>query len=268
MILEPDGLGIIRGTPPSTATSSGVSPPGRRLAGAARFTELNAAVDRIKEQPNAAVYLDGTHSAWLGVGDLSDRLIKAGVERADGFFLNVSNYQEQRKLEKYGTWTSLCLYLAEQRDWWNVAWCGSQYFPANPADFDTWVLTDQQYVQQYADAGLAFPTAAESDALRGRHQPERPGAVDPAGRPPAGRPAGLVQPAGSRPRPAPDERHVQPDHRRLPVGQDPRRVRRRVHPAGRPAAASTRSAGTRTRPPASGSPRWRSKARLAQPPLE
>ena len=100
----------------------------------------------------------------------------------------MSNYQEQRKLEKYGTWTSLCLYLAEQRDWWNVAWCGSQYFPANPADFDTWVLTDQQYVQQYADAGLAFPTAAEAthfvvDTSRNGLGPWTPPADHPPGDP-------------------------------------------------------------------------------------
>lgn len=189
VILEPDGLGIIPWYTTINGELEWCQPSGGDASlAAARFTELNAAVDRIKEQPNAAVYLDGTHSGWLGVGDLSDRLIKAGVERADGFFVNVSNYQEQRKLEKYGTWTSQCLYLAEQRDWWNVAWCGSQYFPANPADFDTWVLTDQQYVQQYADAGLAMPPPSEMrhfvvDTSRNGLGPWTPPADHPPGDP-------------------------------------------------------------------------------------
>ncbi len=254
VILEPDGLGIIPWYTTINGELEWCQPAvGDASLAAARFTELNAAVDRIKEQPRASVYLDGTHSGWLGVGDLSDRLIKAGVERADGFFVNVSNYQEQRKLEKYGTWTSQCLYLAEQLDWWNVAWCASQYFPANPADFDTWVLTDQQYVQDYANAGLAMPTASEAthfvvDTSRKRARP-----LDAAGRPPAGRPAGLVQPARPRPRAASDHRDAGPADRRVPLGQDPGRVRRRVHPMGagrrhRPRPRARRPAGRRVVP--------------------
>ena len=53
-----------------------------------------SAVDTIESQaPNAAVYLDGTHSAWLAVGDIAYRLAQAGIERAQGFSVNVSNYQ-------------------------------------------------------------------------------------------------------------------------------------------------------------------------------
>ena len=42
---------------------------------------LNYAVDRLTALPNTSVYLDGTHSGWLNVGDITDRLLKAGVER-------------------------------------------------------------------------------------------------------------------------------------------------------------------------------------------
>ncbi len=114
---------------------------------------LNYAVDALKAHPNANVYLDGTHSSWLGSGDAAHRLIQAGVERADGFFLNVSNYRLTDHLVKYGQWISDCIYLS-QNSWWQVEWCASQYYPANPGDFSTWGLTDAAYDQAFADTGL------------------------------------------------------------------------------------------------------------------
>ena len=87
---------------------------------------LNYAVDALKAQPNVKVYLDGTHSAWLNVGDASDRLSKAGVERADGFYLNVSNYQYTANLIQYGTWISKCLETG------NFAGCANQYWNGGP----------------------------------------------------------------------------------------------------------------------------------------
>ncbi len=75
---------------------------------------LNYAVDQLAALPNTHVYLDGTHNAWLNVGDITDRLLKAGVQDADGFFLNVSNYQWTENLVQYGTWVSSCIaYLTE-----------------------------------------------------------------------------------------------------------------------------------------------------------
>jgi endoglucanase len=109
---------------------------------------LNYAVDALKAKPNVSVYLDGTHSAWLGSGDVAHRLSQAGVARADGFFLNVSNYRLTQHLQKYGTWTSKCLAFATNPASWGVGhfdWCASQYYPANPNDFSTWTLSDQWY---------------------------------------------------------------------------------------------------------------------------
>jgi endoglucanase len=121
---------------------------------------LNAAVDRLNEQPNTKVYLDGTHSAWLSVGDAAHRLVQAGVERTDGFFVNVSNYQLTKHLVKYGTWVSRCIAFANNPEdgGWRLGhyeWCGSQYFPADPNDFSTWHLTDEWYE---ANLGSAAPT--------------------------------------------------------------------------------------------------------------
>ena len=155
VILEPDGLGIIPWYTTINGQLEWCQPAEADAATAAseRFAMLNHAVDAFAALPNTAVYLDGTHSAWLGVGDVTDRLIKAGVERADGFFLNVSNYETTERQEKFGTWISECIHL-DLNSWWQREWCGSQYYPANPADFSTWTLTDAAYDQAFADTGL------------------------------------------------------------------------------------------------------------------
>lgn len=156
VILEPDGLGIIpwykqfRGTPSQAGDYEWCRPPEANAATAAddRFAMMNYAVDALKAHPNVSVYLDGTHSAWLGSGDAAHRLSQAGVARADGFFLNVSNYRLDSHLAKYGTWTSKCIAFATNPSSWGLGhfdWCASQYYPASPNDFSTWGLTDQWY---------------------------------------------------------------------------------------------------------------------------
>lgn len=158
VILEPDGLGIIPWYNPFADRDTWVTNPNYEwcqpaeanpaTAAADRFAMLNYAVDKLKENPGTSVYLDGTHSAWLGAGDAADRLIQAGVADADGFFLNVSNYRLNSHLEKYGTWVSKCIAFASNPSSWGLGhteWCASQYSPANPNDFSTWGLTDQWY---------------------------------------------------------------------------------------------------------------------------
>ena len=158
VLLEPDGLGIIPWYNPFADRDSWVTNPNYEwcqpaeanpaTAAAERFEMMNYAVDKLKANQGTSVYLDGTHSAWLGAGDAADRLIQAGVGDADGFFLNVSNYQLNSRLEKYGTWVSKCIAFASNPGSWGIGhteWCASQYFPANPNDFSTWVQTDQWY---------------------------------------------------------------------------------------------------------------------------
>ena len=102
VILEPDGLGLL----PSSC-NNGAGEPG--FTDAARYQEINYAVDALEAQPNAIVYLDATHTAWLNVHDAASRLLQAGVARAQGFFLNVSNFQYTPNLVQYGTWISKCI---------------------------------------------------------------------------------------------------------------------------------------------------------------
>jgi endoglucanase len=159
VILEPDGLGIIPWYNPFADRDTWVTNPNLEwcqpaeadsaTAAADRFAMLRYAVDKLKANPNAKVYLDGTHSSWLGAGDAADRLIQAGVTDTDGFFLNVSNYRRDAHLIKYGTWISKCIAFASNPASWGLGhteWCASQYSPASPDDFSTWGLSDQWYV--------------------------------------------------------------------------------------------------------------------------
>ena len=110
VILEPDGLGIIPWYDPyGSADGSNAlewcqpAEADPATAAADRFAMLNYAVDALTALPNVTTYLDGTHSAWLGVGDIAHRLAQAGVADADGFYLNASNYQFTVNLRQYGT---------------------------------------------------------------------------------------------------------------------------------------------------------------------
>lgn len=166
VVVEPDGLGIIPWYTSNTGASEWCRPAEADPATAAteRFAQLNHAVDALTALPGTKVYLDGTHNGWLGVGDATDRLIKAGVERTDGFFLNASNYQSTEKVSRYAGWLSDCLALSTQT-WWQAAWCGSQYYPASPDDLSTWHLTDEAYDAAFVSTGLTRDRAAQKHAL-------------------------------------------------------------------------------------------------------
>jgi endoglucanase len=132
VILEPDGLGIIpyntsldgsRDSCQPDLTGTGLTPAN---ANSERYVQLNGAVTRLEQQPNVSVYLDGTHSAWLNVGEVSSRLVKAGVQNAQGFFLNVSNYQYTANGVQYGTWISKCIATGDYAN------CPNQYWNGGP----------------------------------------------------------------------------------------------------------------------------------------
>jgi endoglucanase len=94
---------------------------------------LNHAVDVLAALPNTQVYLDAGNSAWLNVGDNTDRLLKAGVQRADGFFLNASNYQFTENSVAYGRWVSSCIEVVT-RGLGGPGDCGNQYWNGGPAN--------------------------------------------------------------------------------------------------------------------------------------
>jgi endoglucanase len=139
VILEPDGLGIIPWYDPYGSADGNNSldwcqPAEANSATAAsdRFAMLNYAVDALKAKPNTSVYLDGTHSGWLGSGDAAHRLVQAGVARADGFYLNVSNYHFSANLAQYGTWVSSCIAYATTINLGDFVNCPNQYWNGGP----------------------------------------------------------------------------------------------------------------------------------------
>lgn len=153
VILEPDGLGII----PHYVTLDGVAEwcqPAEvpaETAAADRYTQLNYAVDALGALPAASVYLDGTGASWLNVGEISDRLIKGGVQRADGFFLNASNYQFTANSTAFGTWISQCIAYVTEVSAGDFGSCGNQYWNGGPANNWTGVAMSQ-YGEWSADA--------------------------------------------------------------------------------------------------------------------
>lgn len=137
VVLEPDALANL----PSDCSAT-TDPTGELTA--ARIADIGYAIGVLEAQPNTAVYLDAGHSAWHSVGDMASRLIQAGVQRAQGFFLNVSNFQPTPQLDEYGTWVSDCIaYVVQQGG--TASSCASQYYPATATDPSTWHLTDEWY---------------------------------------------------------------------------------------------------------------------------
>jgi endoglucanase len=152
VILEPDSLGIIPYNttiygatewcqPTVTATDGSVSPaPG--ASADERYAQLQyAAASLGTRAPSASVYLDGTHAAWLGVGEAAYRIHKAGTDPgtgaslAKGFYVNASNFQTTDQSLQFSTWISMCTAFATNADegGWrlgNFGWCASQYNPA------------------------------------------------------------------------------------------------------------------------------------------
>lgn len=70
---------------------------------ALRLDLLRDAVTILKSNAATVVYMDAGHSSWQSAATMIDRLTKAGVAYADGFSLNVSNFQFNSNLESYGS---------------------------------------------------------------------------------------------------------------------------------------------------------------------
>ncbi|MEU6917584.1 glycoside hydrolase family 6 protein [Streptomyces olindensis] len=64
---------------------------------------LGEAITRLKQQPNTKVYLDAGNADWIKDSQkLVEPLKRAGIEQADGFALNVSNFQTDEVTTEYG----------------------------------------------------------------------------------------------------------------------------------------------------------------------
>lgn len=69
---------------------------------AKRLELIRNAVEVLAARPNVDVYIDAGHSNWVPAPEMAARLKLAGIEKARGFALNVSNYEPDEKLIPYG----------------------------------------------------------------------------------------------------------------------------------------------------------------------
>jgi endoglucanase len=88
VILEPDATAQI------TCLSSGDQSTRNQL--------LQTAITTLKVNPNTKVYLDAGNPSWVASGDMAQRLNNAGISKADGFSLNVSNFYSTSQNITYG----------------------------------------------------------------------------------------------------------------------------------------------------------------------
>ena len=92
VILEPDAV--------AQSVQGCLSSKGRTE----RFALLGKAIDTLTANPGLTVYLDAGNPSWItDTYAMSQALQKAGVARADGFALNVANFETTKSNVKYGT---------------------------------------------------------------------------------------------------------------------------------------------------------------------
>lgn len=153
IILEPDALANL---PSDCGAAYQAANP--LITDAAREADVAYGVSVLERDPNASVYIDGGHSAWQSVGTIAQTLIAAGVAQAQGFFLNVSNYQYSANNVFYGTWVSDCIAYGtavNPGDTNLAADCPNQYWNGGaPTGFNGTALTPY---------GLWSATAADLD---------------------------------------------------------------------------------------------------------
>jgi endoglucanase len=70
---------------------------------ASYYQLLNYAVDNLTTDPLAAVYLDSGNATWQSAATMASRLQQAGIAKARGFSLNVSNFDTTSSEIAYGT---------------------------------------------------------------------------------------------------------------------------------------------------------------------
>jgi endoglucanase len=158
IILEPDALADL-------PSDCGYDPTLVNIpqATADRYTQITYALTTLNAGAQTLVYLDAGNSHWQAVPIMTQRLVTAGIQQAQGFFTNVSNYNLNNYESTYDTWISDCLAFGmdpEQGGWrlGNYSYCASQYYSplgaVDPDNIATWIYTTEWYQQ---NMGAAVP---------------------------------------------------------------------------------------------------------------
>jgi endoglucanase len=107
LLEEPDALANLPGY---CGSAYATEFPG--ITNTTRIDDIRYAVGTLEKDPNISLYLDAGNSDWQNVGGMAETLVAADVQQAQGFFLNVSNYQYDTNSDFYGTWVSSCIAYA------------------------------------------------------------------------------------------------------------------------------------------------------------
>ncbi|SLK12416.1 glycoside hydrolase family 6 protein [Novosphingobium mathurense] len=183
VILEPDGLGVIPWHRTLSEELENCRPEGLdERAADTRFELLRDAVLTLSELPNVGLYLDGTGSGWLTPAEAASRLIRADVARADGFFLNVSNYESDARLVPYARWVSDCIALVN-RGGLEPRQCPAHDKGVDEAGFGASVArTDAAYNQLFGQLGVARDPGVQKRAVIDSSRNGRGGWSPPTGK--------------------------------------------------------------------------------------
>ncbi len=174
VVLEPDSTGIVPNNTtiegltdwckPTVTDAQGNQIPAPGATPAERYAQLNYAADSVVgKAPNASVYLDGTHSGWLPVGEVAYRLVKAGMQKVRGFAINVANFQPTPRSVQFATWISKCIYYASnpangRQSIGHFSACASPDLITSPNDEGARAVADAWYAANVDSA--ANPPAA------------------------------------------------------------------------------------------------------------
>jgi endoglucanase len=89
VVLEPDSIPLL---------DTCLSEPDQ----AQRLELIRSFAEALTALPSTVVYLDAGHSSWVPANVMAERLLAAGIAGVRGFTLNVSNYQRDADLLRYG----------------------------------------------------------------------------------------------------------------------------------------------------------------------
>jgi endoglucanase len=154
VILEPDGLALLSSEPWCGEGGGGFTGQPEDFGRVEeRFREINNAIDRLRRNLLTAIYIDGGHPAWHPLNDydagygapraqlgMASRLLHGGINRATGFFLNVSNFRLASDLTEYGSRLSRCLWLRQHTGATNCSDAELAAVDANPLLLTHFVL--------------------------------------------------------------------------------------------------------------------------------
>lgn len=139
-----------------------------------RFDLIRYAVDTFTRNPAAAVYVDAGHLRWHSPEEMAARLNQAGVDRARGFSLNVSNFFTTEEEIGYGEaisgLTNGSHYVIDtSRN--GVGAADGELYWCNPSGRALGVPPTTQTAGPHADAYLWIKRPGESDGTCDKGDP-------------------------------------------------------------------------------------------------